>query len=115
MNIPPLGVVTKDSRFDDGYVSEPLPVPVLGGQSCRIVVEGYDKDPRKEDFHAAIANFLSIDSSVLKAAETHIFDYYQETKESCDEELVEIESPKDVWHHVDLTDEAIVSRRAYGD
>ena len=94
MNIPPLGAVTKDSEFD-WYVSEPMPVPVLGGQLCRMVVQGYDQDPKKEDFHVAIANFLSIDSSVLKAAETHIFDYYEETKEACDEELVEIESPND--------------------
>jgi hypothetical protein len=114
MNIPLLGEVTKDTEYD-WYYSEPIPAPVLGGQACRIVIQGYDEDPKKDDFHAAIANFLSIDPSVLKAAETHIFDYYQECREACAEELVEIGSPSDVWRHVDLADEAMVSRRAHGD
>lgn len=114
MNIPLLGRVTKDTEFDS-YYSEPIALAVLDGQTCRIVLERYDLDPKKDDFHSAIANFLSIDSSVLKAVETHIFDYYEECRGACDEELVEIASPSEVWRHIDFGDKAIVLRREYGD
>jgi len=91
-------------------------VSVLGGKRCRIVVEGYNEDPRKDDFHVAIASFLSIDSSVLEAAEGHVFQYYQDCKGAWeDDEAVEIESPGDVWDHVQLGSEPVVSRRPYGD
>jgi|YNPBryBLVA2012_1023415.scaffolds.fasta_scaffold03980_6 hypothetical protein len=53
MEIPGLGIVTKDAQFD-WYYSEPIPVPVLGAKPCRIVVAGYDEDPRKDDFHKAM-------------------------------------------------------------
>jgi hypothetical protein len=68
MEIPGLGTVTKDDRFGWHY-SEPISVQVLGGKMCRIVVEGYEEDDAKHDYHAAITNFLSIDPSVLKEAE----------------------------------------------
>jgi hypothetical protein len=117
MEIPGLGAVTKDERFD-WYYSMPTPVPVLGGKTCRISVEGYDEDPKKDELHIAVANFLSIPFSVLKEAEPHIFRYYQDCNkcwESSDPEFITIESEKDVWNHVRLGDEPIVQRRAYGD
>ena len=116
MEIPHLGVVTKITELD-WYRSEPVSVPVLGGKACRIVVSGYDDDPRKDDFHAAIANFLRIPPSVLKEAESHIFRYYQNCNsnwEPDDDEYVSIESPSDVWSHIHLGSEPNVRRRAYG-
>jgi hypothetical protein len=117
MEIPHLGPVTIDAQLD-GYRSQPMPVPVLGGKVCRIVVEEYDDDPRKDEFHVAIANFLRISPSVLKEAEPYIFRYYQNCNsnwEPEDEEFVAIESPAEVWRHVQLGSEPIVTRRAYGD
>ena len=117
MEVPGLGVVTKDAQFD-WYYSQAMPVPVLDGKLCRIVVGGYDDDPRKEEFHSAIANFLRISPSVLKEAEPYVFRYYQNCNSNWapdDEEFVAIESPSDVWHHVQLGSEPMVSRRAYGD
>lgn len=117
MEIPGLGVVTKDKQFD-WYYSQPMPVRVLGGKACRIVVAGYDEDPRKDDFHKAIANFRRMSPSVLKEAEPYVFRYYQNCYsnwEPDDEEFVAIASPSDVWRHVQLGSEPMVSRRAYGD
>ncbi len=72
MEIPPIGKVTKDDVLD-WYYSEPIRVPVLGDQICQIIVEGYDEDSNQGDFHTAIKNFLSINESVLKDAESDVF------------------------------------------
>ncbi len=55
---------------------------------------------------------------MLKEAEPYVFRYYQNCNsnwEPDDEEFVAIESPSDVWCHVQLGSEPMVSRRAYGD
>jgi hypothetical protein len=117
MEIPGLGNVTWDTKYD-WYRSDPVPVPVLGGKPCRIIVEGYDEDSRKEDYHAAIANFLSVDQLVLKEAEGHVFRYYKDCNKYWgpeDKEYVMIQSAIEVWRHVRLGDEPMVSRRDSGD
>ena len=117
MNIPGLGKVTKDESIGWHY-SEPVKLEVLKDKECRVVLDGYDEDAAKEDFHSTIANFLSIPHSVLKDAEVHIYRYYQDVNAQCepdDEEFLLIESPGEVWKHVDLGDEPIVSRCPYGD
>ena len=95
-----------------------MPVPVLGGKVCRIVVAGYDDDPRTDEFHVAIANFLRISPSVLTEAEPFVFRYYQNCNgnwEPNDGEFVAIESPADVWRHIGLGSEPMVRRRAFGE
>jgi hypothetical protein len=115
MDIPGLGTFTRDSRFN-WYYSVPVPVPVLGGQACRIVVEGYEEDQGKADFHTAINNFLSIGPAVLEAAAPFVFQYYQDIRGMCDDEdIVAISSPREVWRHVQLGTEPMVKRRPRGD
>lgn len=117
MEIPGLGSVTKDEKYG-WYYSGPISLPVLGGQACRIVVEGYDDDPAKEDFHVAVKNFLALDQSALKDATAHVFQYYQDCAANStpgDDDYVMIEKPEDVWEHVRFGDEPVVSRRYYGD
>ena len=117
MEIPGLGVVEKDDRFD-WYRSKPMPVSVLGTKRCRIVVEGYDEDRKKEEFHTAIANFLSITPSVLAEAALYVFQYYGACKEQAgpdDEEFAKIKSAASVFRHVRLGREPMVTRREYGD
>jgi hypothetical protein len=117
MVIPCLGTVTKHVEFE-WYYSHPMSVPVLDGKLCRIVVDGYDEDPKKDDYHMAIANFLSISPSVLREAEPHVFRYYQEMNDNWepdDNEFVAIESPRDIWHHIQLGTEPTVTRRSHGD
>lgn len=117
MELPGLGNLDWDTKSDE-YRSGPLPVPVLGGAPCRFIVEGYDNDSRKDDYHAAIINFLSAGPSVLKEAEASIYRYYEDCNEHWgqeDKEYVAIQSAGEVWGHVRLGDEALVSRRDSGD
>ena len=117
MKIPGLGILTEPDDLGWRY-SDPIKMGALGGKKCCFVLEGYDDDPKKEDFHAAIANFLAADESVLKAAEPRIFRYYEDCNahwEPDDDEHIVIAQPGDVWGHIRLGDEPMVTRRAYGD
>lgn len=117
VNIPGLGHLTKD-EYTGWYCSEPLPLPLLNGRECRVIVEGYEEDDAPEQYHAAIANLLTSSFSTLQAAESYVFKYYQDIKDYWDpanEELVRIESPAEVWQHIDLDTEPVVTRRGYGD
>lgn len=112
MHIPGLGAVDLD---DDGsYFSEPSPIPVLGDASCRLVVDGYEDDPAKEDFHAAIMAFRGLDRSALVAAQVWIFEYYRDVVADWgqDDLPVLIESPESVLDHIHPGGEAIVQRDA---
>jgi hypothetical protein len=117
MIIPGLGRVTEGDD-SDLLCSGPIPVPVLGGQECCFQVEGYLEDPDQQAFHVAIENFLMLDKSVLKAAEEHLFQYYKDFEKdwaAYDKKMKPIKSAAEVWSHVRLGDEPVVSRRAYGD
>ena len=114
---PGLGIVARDDRLDWYYSSE-IPVKALGGIMCRIVVVDYDEDEAKEEFHVAIRNFLSIDQAALNEAEPFIFRYYEDVNsdwEPGDDEYVRIDSPSEIWRHIQLGNQPIVSRRAYRD
>jgi Domain of unknown function (DUF6985) len=114
MEVPSLGEVTKDDRFG-WYYSKPIPVPMFGGKQCRIVLERYDEDERKEDFHVAIANFLSGSPTVLREADEALFRYYKDFEEWWLEDDNQPIKPADAWQHVRLGSEPIVCRRPYGD
>ncbi|TCJ11613.1 hypothetical protein EZJ19_15185 [Parasulfuritortus cantonensis] len=117
MNIPGLGEVTKVPRFG-WYESQAIALPLLDGKVCRVIIQDYDEDPAKDDFHTAIANLLSSPRSVLAEAEPYVFAYYQDVNSNwdpSDEEHVAMHSPSEVWDHVQLGTEPIVSRRSYGD
>lgn len=116
MEIPNLGLVTKDEGLG-WYYGQPMVVPVLGGKMCRLVVEGYDEDPNKGDFHDAIANFLSISPAVLKESEEYVFQYFKQCQQLGDrgDAEISIAYPSLVWLHVRLGSEPIVTRRGYGD
>jgi hypothetical protein len=117
MQIPLVGPVTKDERFDWLY-STPMPLKVFGNKEIRIVLEGYEEDGNQQDFHLAISTFLSIGEDVLIAAEPHVFNYYRDINEylaPSDEGYVGINTPSEVWDHVQVGEEAFVGRRPYGD
>jgi hypothetical protein len=117
MEIPGLGPVSKDDELG-WYYSEPIPVPMLNGQICRFVVNGYDDDASPADFPTAIRNFLSADRRVLEEAEPHIYRYYQDCNamwEPDDEEYLVIDSPSGVWEHIQFGTEPMVTRRSSGD
>jgi hypothetical protein len=115
MEIPGLGEVTKDEQFG-WYYSKPMPVPMFSGKHCRIVLEGYDEDERKGDFHVAISNFLSGSPAVLREADNPLFCYYRDFEELWLEDGNRpIKSANELWQHVRLGGEPMVSRRSHGD
>lgn len=119
MQIPGLGPVVADADLG-WYRSDPIPVPVLNGASCRFVVDGYDGDPSPEDFHAAIRAFLALDRSALTGAAPSIFDYYRDVMADVvaagdDDRYVAIEGSDQVLDHVRFGVEPTVVRDAYGD
>lgn len=116
MEIPGLGVVTKDKY--GSYVSQPLTVPVLGNKKCQIGIDDYDDDPRQSEFHTAIKNFLTISPSVLQDAAPYVFEYYEDMKRAVgddEEDFPNINSAAHVFRHVRLGAHPQVRRRAYGD
>ena len=116
MHVPGLGEVTQDEGFDDWLRSEPVPVPMFGGQPCRIVLEGYADDPDQDAFHAAVANLLAATPAVLRAADEPLFRYYKDFEEYwVGDGHAPIASADELWRHVRLGDEPMVSRRPHGD
>jgi hypothetical protein len=115
MDIPGLGRVTQDSRLK-WYRSSPIAVPMFGGKMCSIIVDGYEQDPNKEDFHIAIANFLKGSSTVLREVDQHLFKYYKAFEEwYLEDGSAPIQSADELWQHVQLGSEPMVTRRYYGD
>ena len=114
MTVPGLGELK--AHVFRSYCSDPIPIAMFGGKSCRIVLDGYDKAARKEDFHVAIANFLSGSPAILREADEPLFRYYK-TLEGwwLKSGHRPIASADELWRHVQFGDEAWVVRRAHGD
>ena len=117
MHIPGLGEVHKDPQLG-WYRSAPIPLNLLNGRECSVIVEGYDEDERHEDFHVAIANLLANTFSTLRNAELHVFKYYKNMNSYWspgDPEFLDISTPEHVWKYVQIRSEPVVSRRGYRD
>lgn len=117
MNVRGLGEVTREDGCGD-YCSQPVEVAALGGRPCRFVLDGYEADPDKEDYHQAIAAFLNSSPAVLEEAEAEVFRYYQDVSRclsAADEEPLVVGSPAEVWAHVQFGEEVFVSRRDHGE
>jgi hypothetical protein len=117
--IPGLGTVVEDADLG-WHRSAPIPVAVLGGTACRFVLDGYDDDPAPDEIHAAIRTFLALDRSALDAAAPSVYAYYRDVMDSVladgdDEWNVKIEGPHQVFDHVRLGSEPMVSRDTHGD
>ena len=97
------------------YCSEPRPIAALGGAVCQVVLHGYDDDPDRDEVHAVVGTFLSMDDSALRAAAPAIFEYYGYITEAviADDDLdwyVEVTGPDDVWNHIEVGPYVIVRR-----
>jgi hypothetical protein len=109
----------RDDEFG-WYRSEPRPIAALLGATCEVVVEGYDDDPDPSSLYAAIATFLALDDSALRAAAPSIFEYYRYIMDDVEAEedwdwYVEIAGPDDVLDHVTVGPEVMVRRDPYSD
>lgn len=115
MEIPGFGEFTKDDSFG-WYYSKQISVSMFGGIHCRIVLDGYDEDEKKEEYHVAIVNFLGGTSSVLRAADEPLFRYYKDNEEWWLEGgRAPLLTPSELWQHVHFGNELMVTRRSYGD
>jgi hypothetical protein len=100
MEIPGLGILTQGQGLNAGsYYSQLIPIPVLGGKRCQLILDNYDHDANPTDFHCAIANFLAIGPSVLQTAAVHVFAYYQDCVGTADNIPI-IASADAVWQYV---------------
>ena len=98
--------------------SMPICIPMLGRDKRTIVLDGYEDDRKKGEFHAAIKNLFAGDRAVLERAFKHVYRYYLDVKEDvgADEEgFPRIMSAATVWKRVRLGAEPMVRRRHYGD
>lgn len=101
-----------------GLVSEAKPVPFLGGQSCRFVLQDFEKDPQPDEFRTAVRSALDAKPAILRAAEPHVVQYCIDALARYDDDdrpAFVLEKPGDVWSHVRFGDEFIVRRRTAGD
>lgn len=117
MDIPGIGTFTKDRKFN-WYYSDEIPVKILDGRMCHLIIDGYDEDEHKADFITAINNFLSIDRSVLYEAEEYLFQYYMDCADYLDHEdesYFVIENANEVWAHIQFGHEPLIRRRVHGD
>jgi hypothetical protein len=117
MEIPGLGRLTDPDDLGWRW-SDPRSVRALRGHECRLVLDGYDDDENTDEFHETIANFLSVDSSVLDEAAPAIFEYYQDCNadwEQGDPEYVGILRPSDIWSHIRFDEAPLITRRLHGD
>jgi hypothetical protein len=71
---------------------------------------------RKEDFHVAIANFLSGSPAILREADEPLSHYYKDFESWwLEDDKQPIRSEDELWQHVRLGSKPMVSRRRYGD
>lgn len=114
-DVPYLGQLEKGD-IDNWLISQPVAVKVLGGKKYRFILEDYEEDEDKEEYHQAIANFLTIDDSVLKQAQDAIYQYYKDLEAVVDEDdIIKIDNPNDIWRHIQIDCTPIIMRRPYGD
>lgn len=124
IELPGLGTLEKDPEFA-GYFSQGVPMRVLGGETCGVIVIGYDEDPAPGEFEAAIKSFLELDRTALERVEPQVYEFYKDCDASWEAvygalppqdrpKRVLIETPAQVWQHVQCG-QVTVERRAGGD
>jgi len=116
MQIAPLGLLTEDTE-NDWLVSDPITVAALN-KECEFLLEGFEQDPRPQEFSDAISHFLALDKAVLLGVENEIFSYYRDCVQFAKSEgfdVVDLSSADQVWQHIQFGDEILVCRRQTGD
>jgi len=117
VEIPLLGQLEEDEKFDDWLHSDPIFLKVLGGEFS-FTLEEYVADDKQDEFHQAIKNILEIEEQVLRAAQEDIFQYYKDVNSNFDPGdgwYLEISKSDDVWKHIQFRDRLSVKRRPHGD
>jgi len=116
LKIEPLGDLRRHEDIEEWSVSDPIPVPYLGNQKVKFIVEGIEDDNSPEDFSISIKQFLSLSESDQLGAAPYLFHEYRRAANVLDEEdlLVHVGAVSEVWRHVQMT-AIYVSRRHRAD
>jgi hypothetical protein len=109
--LSPLGELTQDPDIPVWWVSQPVAVPLLGGQRLpfTVTVEATD-DVYPPDVAEAVRNFLALGRDGRAAAAPLVYKNYADFADAVSEVDVEIAGPAAVWDHVQVT-EIHVDRR----
>jgi len=108
-----IGKLTKDSQLGWFYSKE-IEIPLLN-KKCQFVFDDYADDNNKEDYLAAINNFLSLKEDTLHSATSDLYEYYQDIVILCEPqpgEYTPIDEASTVWSHVQFGNQIMVSRRS---
>ena len=103
--VPPGG--EPNVRFDC-WMSEPIALRCMGDHEVRFRVWNPPEEAELELLGAAVANLCAAGPELLESATEHVFRYYSDIVEFFDAEereaygIPEIESPSEVWQHVQL-------------
>ncbi|WP_316674859.1 DUF6985 domain-containing protein [uncultured Tolumonas sp.] len=84
---------------------------------CEFIIEGYQRDDQKNDFHNAIYNFINLTDNDLKNIEPHIYQYYKDylSHYHGHEKIVQIQHSEDILDYITIGFEIYISRRFHGD
>ena len=115
--IAALGDLTRLDDQEDTLISRPLAIPLLFGARLPIEIEGYEIDPKPQDFVAAVTSLLACDDSVLEAAADALYAYSQDCAKlwAGDPGLAKVARREDAWRRVRFTGHPLVKRRVAGD
>jgi hypothetical protein len=111
MKIPELGTLERHPSIEEWLCSEPIPVPLLFGQSVVFTLDGLEASD-EHDTRVAIAAFLALDEEARREASKYVFENYLRMKEMVDDDSLgcDIADQNRVWEHVRFT-EVFVRRR----
>jgi hypothetical protein len=117
--IPLLGTLTPYANSPGMLCSNGIIILGLTPDPRCFIFEDYEDDGQKDDYHIAIANFLSSASEALKKSQGDIFKYYETMSDIYEEDdyddYPKIESAEAIWDYVHIGKEIYVSRRARKD
>jgi hypothetical protein len=108
----PITIEAFDRDQHGALVSSPQAIGAFDGKRCRFQLDGYDGDPYPADFLEAVANVLRAKKSLLLDATPYVQQYCREMIALWGDKApkLDIKRPEDVWQHVDLGSDLVVSR-----
>ncbi len=111
MNIRQLGLLTPHTQFPEWLVSEPVPVPCLGGQKMTFTLDDLVEADAAEA-QSAVDAFFALDDAARLAVSPHVFANYRHMADLVGEDDLgcRIDTAAAVWAHVQPT-EIFVTRR----
>lgn len=112
MEFPGVGPIVEDKY--GWQVNGNVVVPAFGPEEREIFLEDYEPEDSRREYHRALRNLMRAGPELLTAATADVYRYFcdmNEELEPGDPEYLVIERPGDVWQHVQIGTEIVLSRR----